>query len=67
MAGFGLDWFEGRVPCPHCGSTDCCGVSTDKRGQYLMCIRTHKRVTTRQLEDVAHEIMFALGDKRRET
>ena len=53
MAGFGLEGIEQRIPCPHCGSIDCCGIGEDKRGQYLMCITTKKRVTLKQLEESA--------------
>ena len=52
MAGFGLEGIEGRMPCPHCGSTDCCGIGIDKRGTYLLCIATGKRVTQKQLESM---------------
>ena len=45
MAGFGLEEYEGRIPCPHCGSTDCCGVE----GEELICIKTKKIVTAKQL------------------
>ena len=45
MAGFGLRDYEYRIPCPHCGTTDCCGV----RGEELVCIRTKKVVTEQQL------------------
>lgn len=49
MVGFGLDGFEGRVPCPHCGSTDCCGVDKDK----LICVHTKKTVNFKQLRESA--------------
>lgn len=56
MAGFSLDGVEGRIPCPHCGSTDCCGISSNARGEHLMCLRTGKRVTTKQLKEVAAKL-----------
>lgn len=46
MAGFGLEGFEERIPCPHCGGTDCCGITEDKN---IICIVTGKRVTQKQL------------------
>lgn len=54
MAGFGLEGYEERIPCPRCDSTDCCGIKEDRRGrQYLICSRTGKRVTAKMLEDSA--------------
>jgi hypothetical protein len=52
MAGFGLEGVIGRVPCPHCGSTDCCGV----QGNSLICISTKKAVTEAHLEAQARKV-----------
>lgn len=53
MAGFVLDGYEGRIPCPHCGSTDCCGRKEFKRGPELICVSTGKRVSTKALMESA--------------
>lgn len=54
MVGFGLKNYEGRIPCPYCGSTDCCGIITDKIGRvYFICITTGKRISDKKLEDPA--------------
>ena len=56
MAGFGLEGYEERIPCPRCGSTDCCGIQQDRKGNnYLICGVTGKRVTTKMLENSATE------------
>ena len=52
----GLEGIEERIPCPHCGSTDCCGIGTDKRGTYLLCVATGKRVTEKQLRSMIVDI-----------
>lgn len=41
MAGFKLQGFFDRVPCPYCESTDCCGV----RDNELICAKTERVVT----------------------
>ena len=46
MAGFGIDKYHGRVPCPYCGSTDCCGM---KNRDTLICCKTQKTVSYNQL------------------
>ena len=51
MGGFGLKGFVGRVPCPHCESTDCCGVSLS--GKNLVCSNKKKIVTIKQLREQA--------------
>jgi len=53
MAGFGLKGVEGRILCPYCGSTDCCGIKYTKRGMSLICIKTNKIVTEKSLRDFA--------------
>uniref|UniRef100_A0A6M3M7W5 Uncharacterized protein n=1 Tax=viral metagenome TaxID=1070528 RepID=A0A6M3M7W5_9ZZZZ len=58
MAGFSLAGIEERIPCPHCGSTDCCGIGIDAGGKYLMCIKTGKRVTAKQLEEAAAKLGY---------
>jgi transcription elongation factor Elf1 len=56
MAGFDLEGYEERIPCPRCGSTDCCGIQQDKRGfSYLICSVTGKRVTVQMLEKSAKQ------------
>ena len=54
MAGFGLEGYEERIPCPHCGLTDCCGVDKDE----LICCKTGKVVTYSQLKKsaIAHHM-----------
>jgi hypothetical protein len=39
MAGISIEGFIGRVTCPHCGDTDCCGYD----GDALICCKTGKR------------------------
>jgi len=51
MVGFGLSDYEGRIPCPYCGSTDCCGFD----GKRLICIKTMKTVTEQQLRESAEK------------
>jgi hypothetical protein len=66
MAGFAHSRYEGgRIPCPHCSSTDCAGV----RGQHLICCYTEKIVTEKQLRGSAEQHGFTLKPKppRRET
>lgn len=55
MAGYGLDGYAGRVPCPHCGSTDCCGIKGSGEDGYLICCKTDKRVSATQLEQSAKD------------
>jgi len=50
MAGFGLaDWPYDRIPCPHCGSTDCCGIREYGGKDDTFCIVKNRRVTENQL------------------
>jgi hypothetical protein len=53
MAGFGIDEYEERVPCPFCESTDCaCVAVVEKAGTELTtlyCGKTGKSPTHRQL------------------
>ena len=50
MAGWSLENYEGRIVCPHCGTTDCAGIATDKNGKpYYVCCYTNKRVSTKAL------------------
>ena len=50
MAGFGLDGYLDRVPCPHCGSTDCAGYRIDSLNRaYLICCDTNKTVSEKAL------------------
>lgn len=51
MGGFALDGVYGRVPCPHCGSTDCMCFGDD----YLYCGETRKRVSATALDKSAKE------------
>jgi transcription initiation factor TFIIIB Brf1 subunit/transcription initiation factor TFIIB len=59
LAGFGLDGVEQRIPCPHCGSTDCCGLEFEKGHEgdpaygKTICIKTGKVVTVKMLEESA--------------
>lgn len=55
MVGWGLDGYEGRIPCPHCGSTDCTGTKTVKGGRVSICCITQKRVTEKQLRESAEK------------
>ncbi len=55
MGGFGLDGYFGRVPCPHCGSTDCCGFS----GNELICCATKRIVSAEQLRRSAEKHRLA--------
>ena len=50
MAGFGLDGFFGRVPCPHGKSTDCCGIRGTREERQLICCYKGKVMTVEQLE-----------------
>lgn len=43
MAGFSRVGAYGRIPCPHCNSDDCAGVS----GKHLVCASTGKIVSDR--------------------
>ncbi len=45
MGGFSLDGVYGRIPCPHCGSTDCMGILNDA----LVCSKKEKPVTAELL------------------
>ena len=62
MAGFILNGYVGRIPCPHCGSTDCAGLRV--LGS-LTCVRTGKRVTESQLEKMARKHKIKRIEKRR--
>lgn len=57
MAGFSIDGFMGRVPCPHCEKnhcfcelTDCCGIDGVGEGSRLICIHYNKVVSAAGLE-----------------
>jgi hypothetical protein len=49
MAGVSLRGFIGRIPCPHCGSTDCCGYD----GIDLICSKTDRKFTDSGLMEAA--------------
>jgi hypothetical protein len=49
VAGITLKGFIGRIPCPHCGDTDCCGYD----GEQLICAKTSKRFTDKALRAAA--------------
>jgi len=54
MAGFSHTDFIGPVPCPHCGSLDCAGITEGAAGQdRLVCSTTQKTVTEQQLRQSA--------------
>lgn len=50
MGGFGLEGVYGRIPCPHCGSTDCMGIAGTHPDNELICSYKDKVVTEKQLE-----------------
>lgn len=49
MAGISIEGFIGRVTCPYCGDTDCCGYD----GEAFICCKTNKRFTDAGLRDSA--------------
>ena len=49
MAGITLKGFIGRITCPHCGDTDCCGYD----GEQFICAKTSKRFTDKALRAAA--------------
>lgn len=51
MAGWGVKGYVGRVPCPHCGSTDCAGYDrpASEPGARSICCKTLKPVGGRAL------------------
>jgi len=61
MAGFSLEGYTQRIPCPHCESTDCCGIRWKEglekipQNARLMCCTTGKIVSARQLEKQAQK------------
>ena len=55
MAGFGLEGYFGRVPCPHCSSTDCCGINHNE----LYCCKTKLTVSAKQLRQSAEKHRLA--------
>jgi len=52
MGGFHLDGYYGRIPCPHCGGTDCFAIDDDNK---LICSDMRSVVTAQQLEKQAKE------------
>jgi len=53
MAGFSLKGVFERIPCPYCGSTDCCGIREIAGQSQLVCCETNLAVTAEQLESQA--------------
>jgi len=51
MGGFCLDGYCGRIPCPHCGSTDCMMFGDDK----LLCNEKRKVVSEAALRRQAEK------------
>ena len=49
MGGFRFGGFFGRVPCPHCGSTDCAASEPAGDARRHICVRTRKPVDDNQL------------------
>lgn len=45
MGGFGLDGYRDRIPCPHCGGTDCMKFDYSEKGTTLVCSETNKKVS----------------------
>ncbi len=53
-AGYTLPGYYGVIPCPHCGTKDCCSVRPYRgpKGRKffnLVCINTQKKVTPAQV------------------
>ena len=51
MAGFFLEGHSERIPCPHCGGTDCAGADrpADDPEARLVCCITGQPVTDAML------------------
>lgn len=60
MAGFGLEGVFGRIPCPHCGETDCCGMKSINGEDILICCHHDRAITEEQLRAQAKKHKLSL-------
>lgn len=56
MAGISHPDYQGRVPCPYCGSTDCVGLYGESNNLELICIKTRKILTDTIVENYVRHL-----------